>query len=325
MSDADRSVLRPVLAGPWRLIGPNPDLGPLQGARERAEGVRPQECVDHHVFQSADGAWHLWGCIRHTAIGRLLYHWEAPTITDAPWRMTGELFRPDRAASESIDDWHDEDWLQSPYVVHWHGRYWMFYGGHSTGRDAAGRPATSRDSGADCQICLMTSPDGRTWTRHRNAEGLSRVFVGPGEARDPCVLQIEGKWHCYYAGHLPCRQDQPAFFVRTSDDLVSWSDWTVVHQDLALHPSFWGTECPHVVQRGGRFYLFRTENYGQARSHVLVSDDPTDFGRGESGRHYLGLFPVAAPEIIVTPAGDEYITSNHDLTGGTRLAPLRWE
>ena len=84
-------------------------------------------------------------------------------------------------------------------------------------------------------------------------------------------------------------------------------------------------ECPHVVFRGGYYYLFRTEDYGLARTHVFRSEDPLDFGAGDASDGYVGMIGVAAPEIIVGPDGIEYITSNHDLRNGTKLCRLRWE
>ena len=67
--------LRPVLDGDWWLIGPSPDLaGLLPGtAAHKAQweaGGRKTEHnapVDHHIVRSADGRWHLWGCVRATA------------------------------------------------------------------------------------------------------------------------------------------------------------------------------------------------------------------------------------------------------------------
>src|SRR5690242_2818478 len=91
----------PALDGDYRIIGDNPDLGELQGI---------QECVDHHVYQTDDGSWHLWGCIRNTSIGRLLYHWDAKSLKDSHWRKTGEIIRADRSMGESIDDWYGQEW-----------------------------------------------------------------------------------------------------------------------------------------------------------------------------------------------------------------------
>ena len=38
---------------------------------------------------------------------------------------------------------------------------------------------------------IIDPPDGRIWTRHRNEDGLSRLFLGPGETRDPCLIRID--------------------------------------------------------------------------------------------------------------------------------------
>ena len=86
----------------------------------------------------------------------------------------------------------------------------------------------------------------------------------------------------------------------------------------------------------GAYYLFRTQDYARARTHVFRSTDPADFGIGDARDNYVATpggasIAVAAPEIITDPAdgdgavGDEYITSNHDLLGGTRLYRLKWE
>jgi hypothetical protein len=316
-------ALRPVLDSPFELIGPSPELTELGSY---PDGSPPHhECVDHHVFQASDGTWHLWGCIRRTAVGRIFYHWEAEKITDAPWCQTGEIMRIDRAAGESLDDRYGQEWIQSPFVVRDQGRYFMFYGGHGTGIDAQGRPVARDDPRIACQMCLMTSDDGRRWTRHRNAQGYSRLFVGPGETRDPCLLKVGDVWYLYCAGYHNDDRLEAGFYARTSHNLLDWSDWTLVHQDKRFGAGGWNTECPHVVRRGGRFYLFRTADYASATTYVFRSDDPLDFGVGDASAKYVGPIAVAAPEIIVDDQGREYITSNHDLLGGTRMARLRWD
>ena len=315
MSEAKRR-LRPVLDGEFWMVGDNPDLGELQGDR--------QECVDHHIFRSDDGAWHLWGCIRGTAIGRLLYHWEDDALTDEHWRRTGEFIRADTACGECIDDWNGDEWLQSPFIVREGGMFYMFYGGHSTGRREEDAPVDAGLTGTECQICLMTSPDGRHWMRRRDDDGYSRVFTGPGETRDPCLIEINGLYYMYYAGSHNSPSPGVGYYLRTSDDLINWSDWQVVHMDPGYGAGRTDTECPHVVERGGYYYLFRTVNYPDAVTHVFRSKDPRDFGVGDARDKHVCRISVGAPEIIVDPEGNEYITSNHDLNGGTRLCRLKW-
>lgn len=106
---------------------------------------------------------------------------------------------------------------------------------------------------------------------------------------------------------------------------VTFGCWKLVHQDARYGAGRWNTECPHVVYRDGYFYLFRTANYARAETVVFRSQDPCDFGIGDARDKYVGSIAVAAPEIIVDAEGNEYISSNHDLAGGTRLCRLRWE
>ncbi|MHC4714047.1 MAG: hypothetical protein ACYTAN_12380 [Planctomycetota bacterium] len=329
--------MRPELDGDWWLIAAPPDLtGILPGAErhraawQAAGGEQEHNApVDHHLFRGPDGVWHLWGCVRETAVGRILYRWESLEITQSPWRPTGEIIRCDRSAGESIKDWNGREWIQSPYLVFENGTHYMFYGGHSTDADEAGDPLPEGLPGRErrgltaCQMCLMTSTDGRTWTRHRGEEGFSRVFTGPGEVRDPCLLKIDDLWHCYYAGFGENDQSMPGFFVRTSRNLVDWSDWKIVHQDLNMAAGNWQTECPHVVFRGGRYYLFRTEDYYGAKTHVYVSDDPLDFGVGDASDKYVGAFPAAAVEVYEID-GTEYVTSSHNPALGTQMCRLKW-
>jgi len=134
-------LLRPVLDGEFWMIGDNPQLGAIQGLSAdlaRATALPAQQCVDHHVYQSRDGRWQLWGCIRGTAVGRVLYRWEGESLLQPHWRQTGEVLRADRARGESVDDLDTREWLQSPFVVR-NGEWWlMFYGGHGTGQTADG-------------------------------------------------------------------------------------------------------------------------------------------------------------------------------------------
>jgi len=236
--------------------------------------------------------------------------------------------RPDRSTGESIADWEGREWIQSPFVVKSDNLFYFFYGGHSTGFDRYGGAVPQGDPRVECQICLMTSTGGRHWERHRDEHGQSRLFVGPGEARDPCVIRIEGAeaaWHMYYAGYESGDPLRPGIYLRTSTDLIHWSNPCLVHRDSRFGIGRWTHECPQVVQRGGCFYLFRTEDYDHARTHVYWSEDPNDFGIDQTaGEKYLSLLPLAAPEVIVDEDGCEYVTSCHDLVNGVQICRLAW-
>lgn len=294
----------PAIDGDWWHIGTYPALGGLAYQSEH-------EVVDHAIFQSDDGAWHLWACVRGTKIGRLLYGWEGRALEEGPWRPVGTVMRADRSYGESINDYAGEEWIQAPHVIVNGGTHYMVYGGHNTEL-------------GECQICLATSSDGRHWQRHRGSQGYSRLFVGPGEARDPMVIRIGGRFHCYYTGHdrglrRPCK-----VYCRTSDDLIHWSEARAV--SWGGHSSGdgpWSAECPFVVAKDGHFYLFRTSEYrSPARTHVYCSTDPLDFGLGHDGK-WITTLRVAAPEIV--RVGEQwYISSVEDLKGGVMLARLKW-
>ena len=313
--------LKPVLHGDWWLIGPSPDLrGILPGAEKWLSdweaGAKKEEHnapVDHHLMQDPLGTWHLWGCVRATAVGRILYHWKTDNILDTPWESTGEIIRVDRGLGESVRG--KEECIQSPYFLKVDDTYHMFYGGGST-EDAS-------ETRKNAQMCLMSSTDGVNWSRYRNESGTRRLFAGPGPTRDPCVIKIGDLWHLYYAGARENDVNRPAFWCRTSEDLLIWSEPIMVHEDAQYGSQRWDTECPHVVYRNGFYYLFRTVEYNSANTHVFRSEDPLDFGVGDASDKHVCRFPVGAPELY-SIADEEYVTSNHNPPLGTQMCRMKW-
>ena len=301
-SARDLRPQRPVLRGRMWPISDNPDLGALNGDK--------QEVVDHAIFQSDDGRWHLWACIRGTAIGRLIYHWEGPSIETPNWARAGIAMRAEKRYGESINEHDGQEWMQAPHVIVRDGVHHMFYGGHNTESDA-------------CQVSLALSEDGRVFQRYRNSRGYSRVFVGPGQARDPMVIRIGDLFYCYYTGHdtgqpAPCK-----IYCRTSADLLHWSDHVPINWGGSGGDGPWSAECPHVVYRHGTYYLFRTSRYQPpAVTHVYRSEDPLDFGC-DSDDKKIGTLRVAAPEIVVVD-GQTYISTVEDLRGGVQVSRLEW-
>lgn len=320
--------MRPIIKSDWWRIGPSPDLSKVLPTPEK--GVKTHEMVDHHVFQDDNGKWHLWGCIRACSVERILYHWQSDDIICNNWECTGEMLRPDRKYGECCNDGNSEQ-IQSPFIVKHDGRFYMLFGGVEVEEGAWTETETELAATFRvAQICLMTSDDGLNWDRHKNDKGQSRVFVGPGAARDPSLIKIEDLWHCYYAGFHEGDSLNAGVYLRTSKDLMNWSDWKLVHYDEHFHHHKYMAECPTVIKNGEWYYLFITENYYKARSYVFASKDPNDFGVFD-GRddydvndYFVGVIKTAAPEIITDKDGNQYITSNHDLTGGTLMAKLGW-
>ena len=301
IDDTVARPLMPVLDGPMWYLTSRPDLGDL--------GRPGQQSVDHAIFRDDRQTWRLWSCVRGTAVGRVLYEWTSPSLLRAQWRPEGIAMRADERYGESIEDWHGQEWIQAPHVVRHGGQHWMLYGGH-------------RSESGVCQICLASSPDGAEFSRRQNAAGHSRVFLGPGEARDPMTIRVGARWYCYYAGHDPERREPCKIYCRQSTDLVTWSDPVAVCYGGTPGSGKWSAECPFVVRRDGAFYLFRTTNYPGARTWVYRSRDPLDFGR-DSDEKLIGTIAVAAPE-VVSDGGRDYISTVHDLAKGIQLGRLAW-
>jgi hypothetical protein len=333
--------VRPVLTSDWWLIGPSPDLrGILPGAdawaaRDHAEHRHEHNApVDHHLFQDPKGTWHLWGCVRQTAVGRILYHWQADDFRTSPWACTGEIVRIRSQYGESYgsspgegeSDGNQAECIQSPYVIQVEGTFYMFYGGGAAKPTLAEQKKARHLPGwmtSGSQMCLMTSQDGIAWTRHRNADGNSRLFIGPGPTRDPVLINVQGLWHLYYAGTQNGDPAQPVFWCRTSRDLYAWSEPILVHRDLKYGKGRWDTECPFVIFKAGYYYLFRTEDYYKSLTHVFRSEDPLNFGIGDASGNYVGVFPAAAPELYEIE-GRGYVSSNHNPRLGTQMAEMAW-
>jgi hypothetical protein len=291
-------ILIPTIDGDWWQIAGDPDLGAYTSPE--------QQPVDFGIWQAADGTWQLWSCIRHTRCGgntRLFYRWEAESLTDPDWKPMGIAMEADTTLGET------QGGLQAPHVITANGTHYMFYGdwGH---------------------ICLATSKDGKQFTRVLNEEGTPALFSGPyGNTRDPMVMEYEGLFYCYYMGHSRDKDPQSAVFCRASTDLHHWSEPIMVSGggSPAGKDNWFGgdAECPFVVNKGGMFYLFRNQRYGENNLNTqYCSPDQLDFGVNDD-RYLIGTLPVAAPEIICYE-GAYYIAALLPSLKGIRMARLEW-
>lgn len=291
-ADAGERPAMPQIDGTFWTVAGDPDLGPLTDPK--------QQPVDFAIWQAADGTWQLWSCIRHTKCGgrtRLLYGWEGRSITDTNWRPLGVRMQADEKFGETTGG------LQAPYAVRIGDLYHMFYGDW-------------------VNICLQTSRDGKFFERRINRDGRTALF-GEGaddNARDPMVLRVGSLWFAYYTAH-PGRQG--AVYLRTSADLEHWSEPLRVAFGGQSGQGSSSAECPFVVERGGWYYLLRTQRYGQsARSRVYASRNPMDFGANDD-RCLVGELPIAAPEII-RDGEREYLACLLPSLKGIQVARLKW-
>jgi hypothetical protein len=168
-------------------------------------------------------------------------------------------------------------------------------------------------------ICHATSSDGKTFTRVIQPSGESGVF---GEAaglvtRDPMVFAAPHEFRVYYTS------DAGIDYVRTSPDLVTFSESRVVAAGGAAGVNCCSAECPFVAQpvSGGDYFLFRTQQYGQnAQTRVYRSPDPFDFGVDDD-RFLIETLPLAAPELL-NFEGQTYVAHLRPDLQGIQVAKL---
>ncbi|MCG6186199.1 glycoside hydrolase family protein [Maribellus maritimus] len=293
---------KPVIVGDWWEITGNPDLGEYTSEN--------QEPVDFGVWQAEDGTWQLWSCIRKTNCGgrtRLFYGWEGKSLTDTMWTPLGIVMEADTTVGVQ------KGGLQAPHVIQKDGMYYMLYGGWA-------------------QICLAKSSDGKTFERVINDSGTTEIFSGPFiNTRDAMTVKISDKYYCYYTGHLlDAKPDEisAAIFCRTSADLISWSEPTMVSAGGSVKDmDSWGggdAECPFVVPIDDKFVLFRNVEYGRNNLNVqYCSENPLEFGI-DTDSLMLSRLPIAAPEIV--KLGDDYfIFALKETLDGIRAARLEFE
>lgn len=292
---------QPEISSNWWTIAVNPDL---------VEYTSPgQQPVDFGVWQAKDGTWQLWSCIRFTHCGgntRLFYGWESKNLTDSIWTPKGIKMEADTLVGERFGG------LQAPHVIQKDGIYIMIYGGWD-------------------QLCMATSTDGKTFTRVINEKGTTEIFTGPYDnSRDAMTIKIGDLYHCYYSGHIigeTTEKIKAAIFCRTSSDLKSWSEPTMVCGGGSVADlDSWGggdAECPFVVNICDKYILFRNVEYGSKNLNVqYCSSDPLNFGI-DNDSLMVGKLELAAPEIILKD-GQYYIAALKSTLDGIKMAKLEF-
>ena len=185
---------------PWQICT-LPDLDSLNGP-----DLARQHIVDHGFVQDDVGDWHLWACMRGTAVGRLLYAWRGKNPTQGPWQPVGIAARADSSWGERIKS-DGEESIQAPHFVQANSGYYCFY--NSNG---------SR---------LMFSADGRAFRRVKLQQGNNVMFARSG--RDLMLLREGNRWLAYGTRSAPAAGwGSGQVVLRTSPDLKRWSDYTIV-------------------------------------------------------------------------------------------------
>ena len=281
--------------GEWWTISGNPDLGNYTNGE--------QVPVDFGIWQAADGMWQLWSCINHTKCSgdtRLFYRWQSETIENVDWQPMGIAMMAVSVYGERAGG------LQSPYVIKHNDKYYMFYGTWD-------------------YISLAMSDDGKTFERHQDEDGYSRVVAekNASNIRDPMVLKVQDTFYMYYTAVIA---DKAAIYCRTSSALHQWGPSTIVSSGGVPGNGSSSADSPFVLHKDGLYFLYRTHLAGGSEKFMVslyVSPDPLNFGVNNRDK-FLCSFPFEAPE-IVHHRGQHYIATMLPGLDGTRVARLKFD
>ena len=278
----------------WR-IGDAPDLDSLNG-----DDLSKQHVVDHGFIKDNNEKWHLWACMRGTKVSRLLYGWEGNSLTDGElWDQVGVVGRAQAAWGEQIAD-DGRETMQAPYFRKVGDKYFCFY----------------NSNGAR----VMVSEDGANYERFKIKDDNNVLFEKSG--RD-VMVHVEGDTYYAYSTITTVARDgwlRGFVSLRTSKDLVKWSDYTIVSEGGRGGNGPVSAESPFVQKYKGYYFLFRSSS-STGTCFVYRSKDPYNFGVNTDEKLVAEL-PVWAPEIILED-GEWFISDIADFQA-VKLARLKW-
>ena len=284
----------PMIDGEFWRIGEAPNLDSLNG-----KDPERQDVVDHGFIKDIKGKWHLWACIRGTKVGRLLYGWEGKSLEGGGlWEQTGIKARAEISWGEKVKP---QEQIQAPYFSKIGDTYYCFY-------NSAG-------------IRVMISKDGANYSRIKIKNGSNVIYQQGG--RDVMIMEDEGIYYAYSTISTVAKDDWLRGFtiVRTSKNLINWSDYTIVSEGGRAGNGVVSAESPFVQKYKGYYYLFRSSS-STGTVFVYRSKDPYNFGVNNDEK-LIAELPVWAPELILEN-GQWYISDIADFKG-VKLAKIKWK
>jgi hypothetical protein len=260
------------------------------------------------------GRWHAIGIGGPNSDDSTMFHAVAPAI-DGPYRhlpkIGAPMGPPPRHMWAPYAVWLDDDTAL----------LWYFH-------NIPGDP-----EGTGFRVLQAEGPGLEEWTAFTHPSFIKEnmVLQEPGN-RDACIFWDDdvGKWLMYYAGGGGWEGEaSPVIHVRTSDDLIRWSEPRAC---MGVPPGYRAAESPFVLKRDGLYYLW-VSGFDYGRMSLYISEDPFHFGDEEANR--IEEQSGHAPEIVtidgVDWVGCAAIASQfgnepavHDLMG-VFVQQLTWE
>ena len=143
-----------------------------------------------------------------------------------------------------------------------------------------------------------------------------RTYTNPVvKGADPDVLLYNGTYYLYQRGG----SGNNIFSVRTSTDLVSWSEQKVMYQKTSDSPLS-GFMSPNVVHYNGKFYLIFAAKHPDVGNHTLwcaVSDTPDGMFKHATG----SPVPIHNDKLVAEIGGHPYVDPD---TGKLYLSLVRF-
>jgi len=300
-AEATFKVGKPAAFDAPRITAYTPQVGEFVHVFDQGVGeAKPWYINDHCIIHGKDG-WHLYGITHEQPADpmheRDFAHATSPSLFQVPWKK--------HPFALTFDPKLGENHLWAPHVIQKGDTYYMFY------------CAGSQISNYHYQINLATSKDLTHWIRYAKNPVLEDFY----DARDPMMLLVDGTYYLYYTANLDREDNHHIVNVRTSKDLLHWSQARVAF----VHPekgTFGGpTESPFVVHYGDHFYLFCGPDGDYHATKVYRSPNPY----GWSYADQIYGFPAHAAEVVQDLDGAYYATKGGWDLNGVFLAKMTWK
>ena len=278
------------------LIGDNemyvPQLSTTWYDAQRIVGRGNEFLSDFLLIQDTQNRWHCIG-IGGNGSDQTFFHAIGNDLLKT-FRYT------DRVYSNGTTNFDNTYKMWAPYAIFTEdGQTAYMYYHHQT-----------KDNRAEMRILQSTDSTLEKWVPVdiSDLEENSIAFTGNG-CRDACIFYDDevGKYLMYYAATGIC--------LRTSDDLIHWSEPTVV---MTAPDGFQEAESPFVIKRYGYYYLF-VSGFDYGRMAVYASKDYRNFGHPIND--LIGELNGHAPEIVTVDGKDYIACAAINATDGKEVYP----